>query len=145
MGSQTCVDPTPLYSSQNDWKCVCQPPSSATNVGALADCSFDECTLHETTCTNAGQTCDDPDLANQDTWRCACASPTTGVATAAAANCTIDECTETCATCAMTTCSSASQTCNDPDTSSKSVSDWVCTCPTPSTGSADLATQDTWR
>eukprot|EP01060_Flectonema_neradi_P004861 TRINITY_DN131_c0_g1_i13.p2 TRINITY_DN131_c0_g1~~TRINITY_DN131_c0_g1_i13.p2 ORF type:complete len:200 (+),score=63.31 TRINITY_DN131_c0_g1_i13:486-1085(+) len=51
--------------------------------------------------------------------------------------CELDECViMACPTCANTTCSDASQTCDDPNKDPDSTSDWTCTCVAPAVGSA---------
>eukprot|EP00754_Rhynchopus_humris_P006816 Rhum_TRINITY_DN13226_c0_g1::Rhum_TRINITY_DN13226_c0_g1_i1::g.57918::m.57918 len=134
VGEQTCLDVNTSALSQSDWICACPPPSDATAVGKLADCSFDECTLYGETCTNSSQTCTDPDLLVNHDWICVCVDPLSGNATAQVSQCRVDECAKVCDTCANTTCSAVGQTCEDLDHSSLHTSDWTCTCPPPSTG-----------
>jgi len=71
-------------------------------------------------------------------WYCECTAPATGSLTGAAVadgDCTIDECTVQCMHCADTgggnRCENEEQTCDDPDNSTSSTSDWTCTCPEP--------------
>ncbi|KAJ9459156.1 hypothetical protein DIPPA_31345 [Diplonema papillatum] len=71
--NQTCSDPNPTSLSVLDWICTCPLPSTTASVARrVASCDFDECTLHNSTCTAAGQMCDDPDLSVADDWQCQC-------------------------------------------------------------------------
>ncbi|KAJ9441643.1 hypothetical protein DIPPA_16230 [Diplonema papillatum] len=134
---QTCADMLPSSGSLGDWVCHCAPPSRASNVAnAVTQCDFDECETHNRTCGVVNQTCSDPDQLVSDNWVCECQAPLQGNAIAFYADCTIDECVESCASCEEGLCDGYGQDCEDPDTSAKSLSDWVCACKSPSEGRA---------
>ncbi|KAJ9438912.1 hypothetical protein DIPPA_02028 [Diplonema papillatum] len=135
--NQTCLDPVPTTESLDDWSCYCPPPSSKSLLtAAVPTCEADECEVHNKTCVDADQACIDPNPRQPDDWECVCPPPTTGNKTASVADCLINECVETCPTCEHDLCPNGTQTCFDPDHSVKSLSDWECTCPPPSTNSA---------
>eukprot|EP01063_Lacrimia_lanifica_P018912 TRINITY_DN2588_c0_g1_i1.p1 TRINITY_DN2588_c0_g1~~TRINITY_DN2588_c0_g1_i1.p1 ORF type:complete len:2380 (+),score=326.77 TRINITY_DN2588_c0_g1_i1:64-7203(+) len=143
---QACVD-VDVTPGTNDWYCECTAPAiGRTVLGVHATCSMDECstagcpTCANGTCIDAGQFCADPNDGTDSLgdWSCQCYPPSTGAnATAPAAQCLLNECTAMlCATCANTTCSDASQDCRDGNESAAALSDWVCECVAPATGSA---------
>eukprot|EP01063_Lacrimia_lanifica_P028805 TRINITY_DN4277_c0_g1_i4.p1 TRINITY_DN4277_c0_g1~~TRINITY_DN4277_c0_g1_i4.p1 ORF type:complete len:640 (+),score=47.22 TRINITY_DN4277_c0_g1_i4:121-1920(+) len=92
---QACADPS--FSTADDWYCKCPAPAVGEAIGALADCTLDECAAGSagfTVCAAAGQACLDDDVgaAALGGWACECASPARGRAVAAAAACKVDEC-----------------------------------------------------
>ena len=61
--------------------------------------------------------------------------------------CEVDECVHVCPTCNQGACETVGQTCNDPSLDPYSLSDWICSCPAPSTathvaGAADCSQAD---
>eukprot|EP01063_Lacrimia_lanifica_P027985 TRINITY_DN4005_c0_g1_i1.p1 TRINITY_DN4005_c0_g1~~TRINITY_DN4005_c0_g1_i1.p1 ORF type:complete len:2496 (+),score=715.32 TRINITY_DN4005_c0_g1_i1:501-7490(+) len=144
---QECVDPEPL-DSLGDWYCQCVRPANGSAVGAVAVCELDECEVarchscEDDLCSNAGQTCTDPDIDPREIndWFCTCVPPAVGrMGVAERARCIIDECFYVCPTCANTTCSAAAagtdfQNCKDDDTDHLSLNDWRCLCPKPYAG-----------
>ena len=131
--NQTCIDPDVF--ALNDWECVCPQPSSASRKLGAAVCELDECVQNRWMCSGASppQDCVDNNKTRNGDWRCVCLAPSSGSAVASIAQCALDECVGQCATCAKTTCSAAGQTCTDPNPTFRSVGDWVCNCPAPST------------
>eukprot|EP00755_Sulcionema_specki_P005796 Sspe_Gene.33741::Locus_16450_Transcript_1_1_Confidence_1.000_Length_6022::g.33741::m.33741 len=88
---QECIDPTPSTLLTGDWTCTCTPPLRGRAVGQPAVCdSQGECGQPEVkaVCSNAGQICEDPNVAIDGNWQCRCASPKDGVATLGPAACT---------------------------------------------------------
>ena len=134
--TQECRDTNQDSKSLSDWECICPPPANTTAIAMVADCSFGECTLHGDTCTNVGQTCEDPGPLIEDDWKCVCPPPSEGEAVGRTADCVLDECVKNCPTCADTTCSAVGQTCLDADTSANKTGDWNCTCAAPESGTA---------
>ncbi|KAJ9441924.1 hypothetical protein DIPPA_31854 [Diplonema papillatum] len=74
---------SPGNSVQN-WKFTLAPPTKSgipvATGGAVANCSVDECAdpMRNTTCSQAGQFCIDPDLYKFGDWGCSCVHPTFG-------------------------------------------------------------------
>eukprot|EP01059_Diplonema_ambulator_P014179 TRINITY_DN2502_c0_g1_i2.p1 TRINITY_DN2502_c0_g1~~TRINITY_DN2502_c0_g1_i2.p1 ORF type:complete len:4005 (+),score=573.78 TRINITY_DN2502_c0_g1_i2:787-12801(+) len=128
-----CEDPS---SAANDWQCICIPPQTTVTagvMGAMPVCELDECLVQRNlqTCTQAGQTCTDPDhsTGSLGDWKCECIAPDTGSAKAAAATCTTTgECTAQ-----QSVCLAAGQHCVDPNTAV--TGDWQCECVSPESGS----------
>ncbi|KAJ9444039.1 Neurogenic locus Notch protein [Diplonema papillatum] len=134
---QTCYDPEPRSESLSDWICSCVPPAMQKAVASAADiCAYDECLSFNATCASANQTCEDPNWETYSDWVCWCPLPFEGNATAGISHCEINECEKTCASCEEDLCATAGQSCEDPDSSWKSLSDWLCRCPEPSVGHA---------
>ena len=141
---QTCHDVDTSALVKGDWECRCVLPAEGSAVGTTAVCVFNgECHKDETAavCTNAGQTCVDPNPAKDGDWECRCVSPQGGVhGKQAPATCTLDECSMTCQTCATRPgslaheCTSVGQDCVDPNTATSSFSDWSCVCRLPAVG-----------
>ena len=134
---QSCKDPS---GTAGDWLCECVPPQiGQPGVAAAAVCTLDECALTgtSTTCTDAGQTCTDPNRAStsRGDWTCNCVAPATGVGVAGVASCVLDECEQY-----GVTCSASGQICHDPDKSGNKRGDWMCMCVAPATGSARART-----
>ena len=130
---QSCRDTNTNPLSTGDWMCVCNEPSVGSQLGGGATCLLDECTIHEATCSAAGQTCRDPDTStsSQSDWICECVPPANGSSITSTASCVFDgECAAY-----STTCTTAGQTCID---SSSSFGDWECVCVQPRTGSPTL-------
>ena len=129
---QLCQDPSTSVTSTNDWTCSCVAPSTGTGQQVAATCvEVGECQANSMTCTAAGQTCDDPSTTTVNDWQCKCVAPATGLAqTVGVASCILNECTATCPSCANSgngnSCAAMGQTCEDPNTSSSSLSDWSC-------------------
>eukprot|EP01065_Artemidia_motanka_P038503 TRINITY_DN47354_c0_g1_i1.p1 TRINITY_DN47354_c0_g1~~TRINITY_DN47354_c0_g1_i1.p1 ORF type:complete len:1868 (+),score=395.50 TRINITY_DN47354_c0_g1_i1:64-5667(+) len=137
---QTCADPS---SSLNDWECRCVSPQvGSSQRGAAAVCALNECTstcptCAGTTCSDAGQTCDDADTSPSalSDWKCGCPSPSVDTATASAvAVCSYDECTVHWGVCAA-----AAQVCNDPSPALSALGDWQCSCAGDASGVATAA------
>ena len=109
----------------------CKPASQCKDpdTGGLSVsdwyCAVDECLTKGTVCTNAGQTCKDPDLQKLNTWQCLCKAPASGAQITGTAACTEDECTANKGKC-------TGQTCTDPDVSK--TGDWLCSCVAPLSG-----------
>ena len=122
---QVCVDPNQSPTSLADWECHCRAPMVGQATARAASCDFKgECASHSETCTQAGQTCDDPNLTRLGDWECLCIEPAIGrETTARVRQCVLDECTLY-----GVVCSEIGQTCNDPNTDSSSIGDWTCTC-----------------
>ena len=141
---QECQDNNQAASSLGDWVCKCPPPAKGYGFAAVATCTYTggcDVEANQQVCAQAGQKC----VSNGDPadWSCACIDPATGANVFQdRASCVLDECRYVCPTCAKTAassahvCESAGQGCRDPDTSSRSLSDWVCTCPAPSATAA---------
>eukprot|EP01063_Lacrimia_lanifica_P032317 TRINITY_DN550_c0_g1_i2.p1 TRINITY_DN550_c0_g1~~TRINITY_DN550_c0_g1_i2.p1 ORF type:complete len:977 (+),score=335.73 TRINITY_DN550_c0_g1_i2:125-2932(+) len=111
----------------NTWVCVCAAPRVGVSAPTkVAVCTLDECLSHAGTCTAAGQTCFDPDIAVAalGDWECRCAPPAAQSATGQAADCSHDECGPNGATCAA-----AGQDCVDGD--HRTLGDWTCQCHSP--------------
>eukprot|EP01063_Lacrimia_lanifica_P027693 TRINITY_DN3928_c0_g1_i1.p1 TRINITY_DN3928_c0_g1~~TRINITY_DN3928_c0_g1_i1.p1 ORF type:complete len:1904 (+),score=359.78 TRINITY_DN3928_c0_g1_i1:88-5799(+) len=147
--NQSCYDPTPDNQHLRDWMCTCRSPADGNATLRAAWCVLDECTYaHDDcascafdTCSNAGQTCEDPDTnaASQWDWMCHCPPKTPGTGIASPAQCRLDECATrdlACTTCAFDTCAGANppHVCNDTDPSVESLGDWECVCPEPYVG-----------
>ena len=129
---QTCEDPNIAPDSLDDWFCTCHAPAVGRKVAGAAACTFDECVLHEPTCTAAGQLCRDHDLsANvQGDWTCDCMAPATGSAVGKAASCVYKgECVDAAK---ADVCTAAGQTCVDPNPAVDG--DWQCRCVAPQMG-----------
>ena len=142
---QKCVDPNDL--ADNDWVCECVLPQTGTpGAQQPATCETDECTEHGATCDAEGQVCTDTDKMTDGTWQCSCPQGPANPMPMGTTVCELDECVEVCPTCAMESgvnvCEGAGQTCEDPNNSTKSLSDWVCSCPPPATGTAVGAPAD---
>ena len=140
---QTCVDPDKTKSG--DWTCVCPPPSTTVGQQAPAVCEADECKngdVPQQTCEAANQICVDNDKSALNNWECHCKAPATGVKVLGPVDrCELDECAVQCPTCANANgqgnvCELNGQTCEDPQTTTSSLSDWRCKCPPPSTATA---------
>ena len=132
-----CFDPDTAVSASNDYECRCVSPATGTAVSSPAACTYvGECRVaaNAQVCTDAGQTCVDPDRDVDGDWQCRCVLPQSGAAgmQQAAAACGTDECTATCATCENGVCSAAAQACEDPDV--QAPGNWVCRCVAPQTG-----------
>eukprot|EP01059_Diplonema_ambulator_P000341 TRINITY_DN10278_c1_g4_i1.p1 TRINITY_DN10278_c1_g4~~TRINITY_DN10278_c1_g4_i1.p1 ORF type:complete len:6273 (+),score=1514.01 TRINITY_DN10278_c1_g4_i1:2553-18821(+) len=125
---QYCIDPDETRSG--NWECRCVPPYTGSAVATVAVCEYDECTEKSKICTNADQTCTDPNKSpsSRNDWYCECASPLVGKGVTTAATCSfVGECVSNAGT-----CTSLGQTCVDPDTSV--AGDWMCVCVLPQTG-----------
>ena len=141
---QVCSDQNTASASLNDWTCNCPAPATGMMFTGVATCTYtsgcaDAAKL--AVCTGAGQLCLPGDASVPGDFACSCPAPMTGAnGVNAVAVCTINECDEVCATCARTslavsnTCTSAAQTCTDPDVGV--LSDWFCSCAAPSTTTA---------
>ena len=127
--SQTCLDPNPT--AVNDWVCECPPPSSTVQLRGVATCEVDECRTKADLCSPM-QDCVDPDRTVGGDIECRCRAPATGSAMNGPASCILDECAADCATCAKRRCEGGAQTCEDPVTTTTSLSDWRCKCAAPS-------------
>eukprot|EP01062_Namystynia_karyoxenos_P083753 TRINITY_DN96_c0_g1_i3.p1 TRINITY_DN96_c0_g1~~TRINITY_DN96_c0_g1_i3.p1 ORF type:complete len:5058 (+),score=1946.10 TRINITY_DN96_c0_g1_i3:478-15174(+) len=134
--NQTCIDQSTHPNSKNDWQCICPAPSVGRGNKAAANCEHDECKDKGSTCTGAGQTCNDPNIAatSLHDWTCTCPPPSLGQNTAGAARCTLDECVQTCPTCqdkgdGKKACEDQGQICYDPTKTPDQKKDWTCTCP----------------
>eukprot|EP00756_Hemistasia_phaeocysticola_P042465 Hpha_TRINITY_DN16972_c1_g1::TRINITY_DN16972_c1_g1_i5::g.55882::m.55882 len=135
---QDCVDPD---NTTGGWECQCRPPANGTAQNGTAICEIDECvkacpTCENDTCSNNGQTCDDPNKGEKSTgdWTCTCTPPERGTAVAGVAACVLDECVETCPTCQNTAaCNVATEKCVDYNKNTTSKSDWYCECIAPAT------------
>eukprot|EP01060_Flectonema_neradi_P019146 TRINITY_DN2614_c1_g4_i3.p1 TRINITY_DN2614_c1_g4~~TRINITY_DN2614_c1_g4_i3.p1 ORF type:complete len:3253 (+),score=710.66 TRINITY_DN2614_c1_g4_i3:479-10237(+) len=133
---QTCEDPFP---TPGDWQCACVSPTVGNpSTMGVAQCVLDECTQTCATCSmgvcsDANQECVDlnPSQDSLSDWECRCISPTTGSARGTVAACIRDECKLQ-----GTVCTSAGQTCEDPDTSITSLHDWSCSCVPPAVGTS---------
>ena len=133
--NQNCLDTNQdPVSGLNSWECVCIAPKVGSKVGAQAACKVDECDVHGSTCTGAGQDCFDPDDTASGDWMCKCRAPAVGQATGKDAHCETDECKTH-----EKTCTDKGQTCFDPDHGSKSLNDWECNCVAPSEGKQTAA------
>eukprot|EP00756_Hemistasia_phaeocysticola_P021277 Hpha_TRINITY_DN15765_c1_g5::TRINITY_DN15765_c1_g5_i1::g.39540::m.39540 len=129
---QACLDLNTSPESRSDWECVCAGSSTGRKRGGAAICAHTgECADVATTCTDAGQSCVDPDPTRSGDWHCVCVTPQRGRAMQRAATCVLDECVTR-----WTVCNAAGQICRDPDKSPTSTGDWVCDCVPPSTGTA---------
>eukprot|EP01060_Flectonema_neradi_P034124 TRINITY_DN58_c0_g1_i1.p1 TRINITY_DN58_c0_g1~~TRINITY_DN58_c0_g1_i1.p1 ORF type:complete len:4215 (+),score=1091.97 TRINITY_DN58_c0_g1_i1:148-12792(+) len=121
---QKCVQPDPFKS---DWQCECIPPMTGhPGIGKVADCIEDECNAqNEKVCTDAGQTCSDPNTMQKNDWICECVAPHTGTAgQQQPATCmSTGDCLDAAN---VAVCTNAGQTCVDPDTSTPN--DWTCVC-----------------
>eukprot|EP00755_Sulcionema_specki_P011652 Sspe_Gene.49514::Locus_26804_Transcript_1_1_Confidence_1.000_Length_3163::g.49514::m.49514 len=95
---QTCEDPNTDPSSTGDWVCKCPPPAVGEQKGGPATCTYvGECEKNAKTCTDAGQTCEDPDPTKDGDWMCVCVSPLSGAkGLNKPADCKIDECKTVC-------------------------------------------------
>ena len=139
-----CVDPD--QTRDNDWQCVCTPPSTGVaGIRAPATCSLDECadtcpTCAGTVCSDRGQECKELSTSANDKsdWSCVCPPPSTGSQQGAAATCELNECTALCPTCADkgtgNPCEALDQECVDPDTDARVTNDWLCLCKEPASG-----------
>eukprot|EP01060_Flectonema_neradi_P011198 TRINITY_DN182_c0_g1_i1.p1 TRINITY_DN182_c0_g1~~TRINITY_DN182_c0_g1_i1.p1 ORF type:complete len:1186 (+),score=325.03 TRINITY_DN182_c0_g1_i1:1699-5256(+) len=139
---QKCVDDKQSHTDLGDWTCECIPPQTGTKaVAAPAKCQLDECVVvcptcaqknngDPNTCTDVGQTCEDPDKSVDSTldWTCTCVDPGKGVATAKPAECVCNECLNN------TVCLVAGQTCYDKVTTCPPNNDFQCECPPPTSG-----------
>ena len=134
---QICKDTDQI--ARDDWVCECTPPAVGAPVKiAAATCvaPLNECAIrtNNAVCTAAVQICKDRDEIARDDWVCECTPPAVGTpAKGGAATCVapVDEC----ATLPNNvTCTTAGQTCNDPDRDV--LDDWVCECTPPSVGMA---------
>eukprot|EP00754_Rhynchopus_humris_P028799 Rhum_TRINITY_DN15180_c2_g1::Rhum_TRINITY_DN15180_c2_g1_i1::g.138378::m.138378 len=149
LAGQTCVDPNPDPSVTGDWRCDCVSPHVGTATAQVAQCTFDECSVHGSSCVFAGQDCFDPDTSinSMGDWLCRCRRPSSGSSVASVAVCVLDECGyggsdlgsdgfTNCPTCAANRnqCRQSGQTCQDPDTTR--TGDWECVCPPPQIGRA---------
>ena len=145
---QICKDPNTLSTSLGDWMCECHEPSKGSAVAQVATCTHPDsptCTEFGSTCAAAGQYC--VDGFSMGEWECACVEPSTpkdglnGLKEPAI--CEIDECVSICPSCANSgkgnICYAGGQLCNDPNIGSKSLGDWECSCPPPSSGSQAAA------
>ena len=139
-GGQLCVDTD--HAEMGTWACECVEHAgvTASELGGLADCNppSSECRIDaiREVCTSSNQGCFDPDLKAHNDWVCECVPPATGPQKQGEATvCVLDECEAECPTCGKSVCAAAGQTCTDANTDAASLSDWTCTCPTPSTGS----------
>eukprot|EP01061_Rhynchopus_euleeides_P008685 TRINITY_DN17833_c1_g1_i2.p1 TRINITY_DN17833_c1_g1~~TRINITY_DN17833_c1_g1_i2.p1 ORF type:complete len:219 (+),score=5.48 TRINITY_DN17833_c1_g1_i2:85-741(+) len=81
---QTCVDPEPGLVGH--WKCMCPPPNERVGrTEGPATCptsapptdapDVDECIIYGHICTDAGQTCVDPEPGLVGHWKCMCPPP----------------------------------------------------------------------
>ena len=126
---QTCNDPNP--ESTGDWQCQCVSPYRLTiRTGAPATCVLDECDTNRKTCTDAGQTCLDPntDPISTGDWMCMCGPQSIGQAVTQPAQCAFQgECVEN-----APTCTAAGQSCVDPNI--QAAGDWQCVCVSPQVG-----------
>ena len=133
---QTCFDPNTNEASSGDYKCRCPAPASGEAVASAATCTFTgECSdmAKSKVCTDAGQTCLDPDTSVDGDWMCACVAPKSGLhGKQAVAECGTNECTAHCPTCEEGVCAEANQLCVDPDVTVES--NWLCRCVAPKTG-----------
>eukprot|EP01060_Flectonema_neradi_P032073 TRINITY_DN5030_c1_g4_i1.p1 TRINITY_DN5030_c1_g4~~TRINITY_DN5030_c1_g4_i1.p1 ORF type:complete len:6131 (+),score=1457.99 TRINITY_DN5030_c1_g4_i1:115-18507(+) len=132
---QVCNDPNTSPSSTGDWTCNCVHPAIGTQLMGQAVCIWQgECALAYTTCTNAMQTCDDPNLNTQGDWQCVCVPPyRTTSRIGAVATCIYDECDAN-----RDVCFAVGQTCVDMNTDPRSLGDWKCVCGEPAKGEAVL-------
>ena len=128
---QTCNDPNTSPSSIGDWTCNCVQPAIGSQLNGQAVCIWQgECASTFATCTNAKQTCSDPNLTVQGDWQCVCVSPyRTTSRTGAVATCIFDECDQN-----RDTCFAVGQTCVDTNTDPRSLGDWKCVCGEPARG-----------
>ena len=137
-----CFDPFPTDSQRNDWTCQCPLPSTGKKTKGPAECAFKgECDVlaNAKVCTDAGQTCVDPDVATENDWMCICVAPQTGHAGLMEKGlCGVDECKATCPTCEAGVCGKAGQVCHDPDVSVEG--NWVCKCAPPMIGAEGAQT-----
>eukprot|EP01063_Lacrimia_lanifica_P028967 TRINITY_DN433_c0_g6_i1.p1 TRINITY_DN433_c0_g6~~TRINITY_DN433_c0_g6_i1.p1 ORF type:complete len:1187 (+),score=325.34 TRINITY_DN433_c0_g6_i1:56-3562(+) len=146
---QDCAEDSQLAVDTRDWRCECRAPQHGTALLTAATCKLDECSATCTTCDTtgvctlggAGQVCQDAnDLPTQtNDWVCACVAPKTGQAQRAQASCVLDECSATCGTCAGTTCTGASQDCDDGTMDPTELGNWYCVCSGILTGRAMMA------
>eukprot|EP01063_Lacrimia_lanifica_P032329 TRINITY_DN550_c1_g1_i4.p1 TRINITY_DN550_c1_g1~~TRINITY_DN550_c1_g1_i4.p1 ORF type:complete len:4792 (+),score=837.30 TRINITY_DN550_c1_g1_i4:378-14378(+) len=124
---QACRDLSESATDLGDWLCECTGDGTGHQQGAAADCSVDECRSNGGTngrlCSNAGQSCFDPDKHALGNWKCVCNSPSSGHSTAKLATCNLDECIvqEN-----ADTCTAAGQLCADNNPSAEN--DWQCNC-----------------
>eukprot|EP01063_Lacrimia_lanifica_P004635 TRINITY_DN12630_c0_g3_i1.p1 TRINITY_DN12630_c0_g3~~TRINITY_DN12630_c0_g3_i1.p1 ORF type:complete len:1493 (+),score=300.39 TRINITY_DN12630_c0_g3_i1:50-4480(+) len=155
-GAQECNDPDLVWDAVDDWECSCIHPKVGGPLRrAIAACELDECLYDtatcrhcaDTTCTDAGQDCEDqnthPDSPNN--WRCLCKDGAVGAPKRLApAACILNECTQVCATCSQNTCVNAlpPQRCEDLDQDPMVTGDWRCHCVAPETGDAEARAAD---
>ena len=130
---QTCTDKNTAGDSLNDWMCACHEPWTGSKMLGAADCKFDECLFAGSECTALGQTCFDKDTSAQvrGDWECRCVAPAEGFAVAKAATCVYTGECEVQAN--KEVCTSAGQTCVDPNPAV--ADDWECRCVSPQAGS----------
>ncbi|KAJ9437673.1 hypothetical protein DIPPA_70101b [Diplonema papillatum] len=134
--NQACFDADKAFDALGDWTCTCVLPLQGAAKGKSATCIINECltdaALH--TCSQAGQTCVDPNTSPTflEDWECRCPEGSS-FAKGEVAECILDECADVCSTCADTglgnICDKAGQTCTDPNHAPDSVNDWMCVCP----------------
>ena len=135
---QVCSDSDELTSAS--WECQCGG-SSVGVPGAqqpAQQCqATDECGTNNNgaVCTNAQQLCVDPTPTMND-WECRCILTTgSAVMTVAACGNTIDEC--------VSMPCGATQSCNDPNTTTTSTSDFICSCVSPAFGTDSVGSTAT--
>ena len=131
-----CFDPDTAELALNDYKCKCLAPATGEAVASAATCKFSgECdeAKNAKVCTEAGQTCHDPDVSVTGDWICACVAPQSGPpGQQAKATCGTNECVAQCPTCSNGLCTQAEQLCVDPDFTVDL--NWLCRCRAPQTG-----------
>ena len=132
---QNCVDLD--KKKAGDWECTCPPPSvGGAAVASVTVCVLDECmdAKVDAVCTEAGQTCHDPNLSAADLndWTCVCTNPV-DYAVMAPAKC--EDTTQTWCERYGSTCTSAGQRCVDTPNRADEAS---CECITPYTGTPQI-------
>ena len=132
VAGQHCVESSTSPANLEDWMCKCVGDAVGESVTSVAVCTLDECLMNNgrlaKLCGAAGQTCNDPNKAvigGLDDWECVCPPPTIGRGTGKLATCVRDECLESDV---AVVCTSAGQTCQDPNTDTRSTGDWTCSC-----------------
>ena len=118
---QTCNDPNKAANSLHDFVCTCKSDTSIRKTDGAATCTKNECDKNP--CDGGqSQTCDDPVKTVGSTGDYTCTCPNGVVATGGPVNnCVTNECD-------ANPCGSSEQDCNDPDTASNVLHDFVCSC-----------------
>ena len=132
VAGQHCVESSTSPANLEDWMCKCVGDAVGESVASVAVCTLDECKMNNgrlaKLCDASAQTCNDPNKAvigGLDDWECVCPPPTIGRGTGKLATCVRDECLESDV---AVVCTSAGQTCQDPNTDTRSTGDWTCSC-----------------
>eukprot|EP01062_Namystynia_karyoxenos_P080333 TRINITY_DN8634_c1_g1_i2.p1 TRINITY_DN8634_c1_g1~~TRINITY_DN8634_c1_g1_i2.p1 ORF type:complete len:1060 (+),score=78.60 TRINITY_DN8634_c1_g1_i2:73-3252(+) len=121
-------DPVRLQVKYCQADCSRHPSAAVCNNGSLLNECNETCpSCAGTTCTAAGQECNDTNTSDASTkdWMCLCPPPSTASAALQPANCTQDECLAN-----GSVCVAQGQLCND--TNLTAAGDWYCECPLPS-------------